>query len=211
VILWCCIIGYGVILWAAVWFSVLDINVLNYCYFHSDCLTFLKNEKRWKNKKNVKKRVFYRKIKNVYKRLLQLWLYVCVKLTLDSFIVQQIILIAVAINKHYQHIFTHTVCGWNSCILAYLQWKKPWIDAALLLIDWINWSNGSQRSFHGVGARCPFNSDRWLAAAVSRCTACALCVAWLTHCAMQSCEPCCQDFTLGRRQTLGIKDWSQVK
>jgi len=29
----------------------LDINVLNYCYFHANCLTFLKNKKRWKNKK----------------------------------------------------------------------------------------------------------------------------------------------------------------
>ena len=46
-------------------FQFLEINVLNYCYFHTDCLTFLKNKK-----KNVKQRVFYRKIKNVYKRLL---------------------------------------------------------------------------------------------------------------------------------------------
>jgi len=44
-------------------FQFLHRNVLNYCYFHSDCLTFFKNKKRWKNKKNVKKRVFYRKIK----------------------------------------------------------------------------------------------------------------------------------------------------
>jgi len=46
-------------------FHVLYINILNYRYFHIDCSTFFKNKKRWKNKKNVKKRVFYRKIKNV--------------------------------------------------------------------------------------------------------------------------------------------------
>ena len=54
-------------------YQFLDVNVLNYCYFHANCLTFFLNKKRWKNKKNAKKRVFYRKIKkNVYKRLLQL-------------------------------------------------------------------------------------------------------------------------------------------
>jgi len=42
-------------------FQFLDINVLNYCYFYTDCLTFLKIKKRWKNKKNVKKRVFIEK------------------------------------------------------------------------------------------------------------------------------------------------------
>jgi len=31
-------------------FQFLDINVVNYCYFHTDCLTFFKNKKRWKNK-----------------------------------------------------------------------------------------------------------------------------------------------------------------
>ena len=55
-------------------FQFLDINVLNYCYFHINCLTFLKIENVGKIK-NVKKRIFYRKIKNVYKRLLQLWLH----------------------------------------------------------------------------------------------------------------------------------------
>jgi len=34
-------------------FQFLDINVLNYCYFHTDCLMFFINKKRWKNKKNV--------------------------------------------------------------------------------------------------------------------------------------------------------------
>jgi len=53
-------------------FQFLDINVLNYCDFHTDCLTFFKNKKNVGKIKNVKKRVFYRKIKNVYKRLLQL-------------------------------------------------------------------------------------------------------------------------------------------
>jgi len=38
-------------------FQFLDINVLNYCYFHTDCFTSFKNKKRWKNKKR-KKRVF---------------------------------------------------------------------------------------------------------------------------------------------------------
>jgi len=32
-------------------FQFLDTNVLNYCYFHTDCVTFFKNKKRWKNKK----------------------------------------------------------------------------------------------------------------------------------------------------------------
>jgi len=59
-------------------FQFLCINVLNYRHFHTDYSTFFKNKKRWKNKKNVKKRVFYRKIKNVYKRLLQLWYKVIV-------------------------------------------------------------------------------------------------------------------------------------
>jgi len=54
-------------------FQFLYINVLNYRYFHTDSSTFLKIKKCWKNKKR-QKRVFYRKIKNVYKRLLQLWL-----------------------------------------------------------------------------------------------------------------------------------------
>jgi len=35
-------------------FQFLYISVLNYCYFHTDCSTFLKIKKRWKNKKNVK-------------------------------------------------------------------------------------------------------------------------------------------------------------
>ena len=47
-------------------FQFLYINVLNYCYFYTDCSTFFKNKKRWKNKKNVKKRVFYRKIKKTF-------------------------------------------------------------------------------------------------------------------------------------------------
>jgi len=70
--LWCCIIGYGIrlklsqskykirynFMGSSLVFQFLNINVLNYCYFHTDCLTFFKNKKRWKNKKNVKKRVF---------------------------------------------------------------------------------------------------------------------------------------------------------
>jgi len=87
VILWCCIIGYGITLklskskykirynfmGSSLVFKFLDINVLNYyCYFHTDCLTYFKNKKCWKIK-NVEKHVFYRKIKKtVYKRLLQL-------------------------------------------------------------------------------------------------------------------------------------------
>jgi len=37
-------------------FQFLYINVLNYCYFHTDCSTFFKNKKRWKNKKTLKTR-----------------------------------------------------------------------------------------------------------------------------------------------------------
>ena len=52
-------------------FQFLDINVLNYCFFHTDCLTFSKNKKkRWKNKKNVKTRFLKKNKKNVYKRSL---------------------------------------------------------------------------------------------------------------------------------------------
>jgi len=54
VILWCCIIGYGITLklikleykihynfmGSSLVFQFLDINVLNYCYFHINCLTF---------------------------------------------------------------------------------------------------------------------------------------------------------------------------
>jgi len=36
-------------------FQFLDINALNYCYFHTDCLTFFNNKKTLeKFKKNVK-------------------------------------------------------------------------------------------------------------------------------------------------------------
>jgi len=45
-------------------FQFLYINVLNYRYFHTNCSTFFKNKKRWKNKKTLKT-CFYRKI-NVY-------------------------------------------------------------------------------------------------------------------------------------------------
>jgi len=55
-------------------FQFLYINVLNYRYFYTDSSRFiLKIKKRWKNKKTLKTR-FYRKVKNVYKHLLQLWL-----------------------------------------------------------------------------------------------------------------------------------------
>jgi len=47
-------------------YQFLDINVLNYCYFHTDYLTFFLNKKRWKNKKNVKNVFFYRKIKKTF-------------------------------------------------------------------------------------------------------------------------------------------------
>jgi len=54
VILWSCIIGYGITLklskskykihynfmGSSLVFQFLDINVLNYCYFHANCLTF---------------------------------------------------------------------------------------------------------------------------------------------------------------------------
>ena len=41
----------------------LNINVLNYCYFDTDCSTFFKNKKkRWKNKKLLKTCFFNRKI-----------------------------------------------------------------------------------------------------------------------------------------------------
>jgi len=63
--LWCCIIGYGITLklskckfkirynfmGSSLVFQFLSINVLNYCYFHTDCSTFFLNKKRWKNKK----------------------------------------------------------------------------------------------------------------------------------------------------------------
>ena len=65
-------------------FQFLHIYVLNYCYFQSDCLTFFLNKKRWKNKKTLKKAFFYRKIKNVYKRLLQLWSPAYISVLLDS-------------------------------------------------------------------------------------------------------------------------------
>jgi len=82
--LWCCIIGDGItvklstsklkirynFVESSLIFQFLYVNVLNYCYFHTNCSTFF-------NKKNVEKTLktrFYRKIKkNVYKRLLQLW------------------------------------------------------------------------------------------------------------------------------------------
>jgi len=51
-------------------------NILNCRYFHTDCPTLLKNKKRSNFSKEVKKRFLYRTIKNVCKRLLQLWLYV---------------------------------------------------------------------------------------------------------------------------------------
>ena len=44
-------------------FQFLDINVLNYRYFHANCLTFFKNKKNVGKIKNVKKRVFIEKIK----------------------------------------------------------------------------------------------------------------------------------------------------
>jgi len=37
-------------------FHFLYINVLNYCYFHTDCSTFFLNKKHWKNKKTLKTR-----------------------------------------------------------------------------------------------------------------------------------------------------------
>jgi len=66
-----CIIGYGITLklsqskykirynfmGSSLVFQFLDINVLNYCYFHTDCLTFFKIKNVGKIK-NVKKRVF---------------------------------------------------------------------------------------------------------------------------------------------------------
>jgi len=46
-------------------FQFLYINVLNYRYFHSDSSTFFKNKNVGKIK-NVKKRVFHRKIKKTF-------------------------------------------------------------------------------------------------------------------------------------------------
>ena len=65
--LWCCIIGDGItvklstsifkirynFMGSSLMFQFLYINVLNYCYFHTDCSTFFKNKKRWKNKKRL--------------------------------------------------------------------------------------------------------------------------------------------------------------
>jgi len=57
-------------------FQFLYINVLNYRYFHTASSTFFKNKKNVGEIKNVKKRVFLQKNKkNVYKRLLQLWMH----------------------------------------------------------------------------------------------------------------------------------------
>jgi len=42
-------------------FQFLDTNVLNYCYFHTDCLTFFKNKKRWKKYKTFKNAFFKEK------------------------------------------------------------------------------------------------------------------------------------------------------
>jgi len=63
--LWCCIIEYGITLklskskytirynfvGSSLIFQFLYINVLNYCYFYTDCSMFFKNKKSWKNKK----------------------------------------------------------------------------------------------------------------------------------------------------------------
>jgi len=65
VILWTCVIGYGITLKVnkskykfcyyfmgnSLIFQFLYINVLSYRYFHTDSSTFFKNKKRWKNKK----------------------------------------------------------------------------------------------------------------------------------------------------------------
>ena len=51
-------------------FQFLYINVLNYCYFHTDCSTFFKNKKTLERLKKTLKTLLYRKIK---KRSLQLW------------------------------------------------------------------------------------------------------------------------------------------
>jgi len=42
-------------------YQFLHVNVLNYCYFHANCLTFFKNKKRWKNKKTLKNAFFIEK------------------------------------------------------------------------------------------------------------------------------------------------------
>ena len=42
-------------------FQFLDINVLNYCFFHTDCLTFFKNKKNVGKIKTVKTRFFIEK------------------------------------------------------------------------------------------------------------------------------------------------------
>jgi len=52
-------------------FHFLYINVLNYCYFHTDCSMFLNRKKGWKNKKTLK-RVFIKK-QNKKAQLMQ-WL-----------------------------------------------------------------------------------------------------------------------------------------
>ena len=53
-------------------YQFLYINVLNYRYFHIYCSTFFLNKTNVGKFKKTLKRVFIKKIKNVYKRLLQL-------------------------------------------------------------------------------------------------------------------------------------------
>ena len=45
-------------------FQFLYINVLNYCYFHTDCSTFFLNKKTLEKLKKTSKTRFYRNIKN---------------------------------------------------------------------------------------------------------------------------------------------------
>jgi len=51
-------------------FRFLYINGLNYRYFYTNCSTFLKIKKRWKNKKTLKNAFLYKNKKNVYKRFI---------------------------------------------------------------------------------------------------------------------------------------------